>query len=191
MSFSELNYRHKVWSIVISDDYQFNNDQSKDQIDDQQNENDHLNIDHTDSHQIEITPVEIPVSVGLMRIPAKPLPLPEVLKLLEDLPDAELIAPPPYLEVQVSISGPEPSLKTSIETAVRGKQVRLARITPVYPEKTTDEKDSIATPELQDIHPLDIFSRRYRELYDTDIPQELVVLFNEIAGEAERENITQ
>lgn len=199
MSFSELNYRHKVWSIVISENHQ---------------SGDHQIIGHQDGghqgagheagdHLIDITPIEIPVSVGLMRIPSKPLPLPEVLKLLEELPDApytvangqsgasseaEPNAPPPYLEVLVSISGPEPTLKTSIESAVRGKHVRLARITPVYPEKLMDEKDSIVTPELQDIHPLDIFSRRYRELYDADIPEDLLVLFTEVADESERED---
>lgn len=178
MSFSELNYRHKVWSIVISDDYQ--------------------NI----GHQIEITPVEIPVSVGLLRVPAKPLPLTDVVKLLEALPDtmsngaAEGAttqgnvpenAPPPYLEVLVSINGPEPSLKSTIETAVLGKQVRLARITTVYPERTADAAEGTDTPELQDIHPLDIFRRKFGELYNSEIPAELVTLFNEVAEEADRE----
>lgn len=197
MSFSELNYHHKVWSIVISEDHQ---------IAGQQDVN-HQGAGHKGArHQIDITPIEIPVSVGLIRIPAKPLPLPEVLKLLEELPEAhnsgtngqrgasteaEQKTPPPYLEVLVSISGPEPSLKTSIETAVRGKHVRLARITPFYPEKTAAEMESSATLELQDIHPLDIFSRRYRELYDADIPQDLIVLFNEVIGEAEREDDTR
>lgn len=213
MSFSELNYKHKVWSVLISDDHKNDNTHIENQ----------LTVGHitgvgtgdniqSKNHLIEITPIEVPVSVGLLRIPSKPLPLPEVLKLLDELPDVAITgalisngtavengldgqkvipaeqAPPPYLEVQVSINGPEPALKSSIEAAVRGKQVRLARITPFYPTREAAGQDMPNNPELQDIHPLDIFRMRYNELFDVDPPGELVELFNEVAAETERED---
>lgn len=163
MSFSELNYHHRVLMVDIDDD-----------------------------HRVTTTAEEIPATVTLLRIPAKPLRLQEVLSLLVALPDAS--GDPktaPYLEVLVSITEPEPSLKSLIETAVKDKQVRLARITPVYPQNNRPESPQLKADELHDIQPLDIFKRRYFELFHTDIPDDLVKLFNEVTDEAYQKEAAQ
>lgn len=152
MSFSEINYKHKVFIIDIETEF-----------------------------NPVITTVEIPVTTGMMRIPLKPLPLKDVLPLLEALPEAQPnMHEAPYLEVKVLLTEPEPTLKTTIETALKEKFVRLARISVSYPANDSKDEAEITGDELDTISPLDIFKRRYTEIYNEDIPVDLVRLFNEI-----------
>ncbi|MBW6932369.1 exonuclease SbcCD subunit D C-terminal domain-containing protein, partial [Salmonella enterica subsp. enterica serovar Weltevreden] len=70
-----------------------------------------------------------PRPVELMRVPPTPRPLEQVLDALRaldlpPLPDALQ----PYLQVRVTLDGPEPTLRAKVEAALDGKPVRLARI---------------------------------------------------------------
>ena len=72
-----------------------------------------------------VTPVHVPRPVQLLRVPATPAPLDEVLAALEALELDHL--PPqahPYLEVRVLLDGPEPGLRARVEAALEGKPVR-------------------------------------------------------------------
>jgi exonuclease SbcD len=157
MSFSELNYKHQV---VI--------------------------FDITEGRTGEIGLCEIPVTTALLRVPAKPLPLAEVQEQLLQLPEAgEDLSTAPYLEVRVLLEGPEPALRHKVETALAGKHVRLAKIDVRYPSGETEEEGAttVSAGQLQELNPLDIFRQIYRADYNSDIPEELVTLFNQVLQE--------
>jgi exonuclease SbcD len=159
MSFSENNYTHKVYIADISS-----------------------------SNEIQVSVEKIPVTVNLLRIPKEPLPITNILPLLESLPDAqEEIDDAPFLEVRVLMNEPEPSLKSSIENAVKGKHVRLAKISVTYPASSEFKDNDFRSDDLEQVKPVDIFKRRYNEVYKNDIPDELVDLFNVVYEEVNQQ----
>lgn len=154
MSFSELAYKHQV--IVFELNEEISNLKS----------------------------IEIPVFVPLQRIPAAHQPLHEVLALLEQLPAADNdLKTAPYLKVNVLLESPEPSLRHKIETALIGKKVRLARIHPIYPASKEKTNEFITQEKLNELKPLDVFSNIYQSRYNTEVPEEILRLFQQAAQE--------
>jgi len=157
MSFSEINYKHQV---VI--------------------------FDITEGKIGDVTLAEIPVTTALLRVPARPMPLTEVLEQLQQLPEAgEDLHLAPYLEVRVLLEGPEPALRHKIETALTGRHVRLTRIDVRYPtsDDTSEASATVSADLLQELNPLDIFRKTYKEDYNNEAPEELVDLFNQVLQE--------
>jgi exonuclease SbcD len=157
MSFSEINYKHQVVVVELQGEIARN-----------------------------ITAVPIPLTVNLIRIPAKPKPLIDALAELSRLPDTgeeNKMELAPYLEVRVMLEGPEPSLRHKIEMAIANKFVRLARIDVRYPAATGQEAQSFSINELNDLAPGDVFKKIYKSKYNTEIPPELELLFNEVLTE--------
>lgn len=133
-----------------------------------------------------IRPIEIPVSVPLMRVPSVHSSLPEVLDAILQLEEVE--GDPnthPFLEVRVLLDGPEPGLRHKIETALAGKNLRLAKIDVRYPKSTSEETDhKTADPEqLLNLQPLDVLQKVYQNKYSTPIPEELIKLFQQVTQE--------
>ncbi len=155
MSFSEIRYNHQVMYVEI----------------------DNGKTVFTES-------LEIPVSVNLLSIPVKPMPLEQVIDELEKLPGNEMGNEPyPYLRVRVLLEGPEPSLRYEVEKALENKAVRLAKIEVTYAGREASGKGGVVSPDtLQKLQPLEIFSRKYQTLYGDAIPEELTTLFNEVVS---------
>lgn len=154
MSFSELNYKHQV--IVFELDEEIS----------------------------ELKSIEIPLSVPLQRIPQTPLPLHEVLGLLDNLPimDNNLRAAP-FLEVRILLDGPEPALRHKVNTALQGKRVRLAKIDVKYPVSTLQATELFTPDELSELQPLDVFDKVYKSRYNSDVPHDILQLFRQVAEE--------
>lgn len=154
MSFSELNYKHQV--IVFDIDQEISN--------------------------LEV--IEIPIFVPLQRIPLNHQPFHEVIALLEQLPEMDSATETtPYLEVRVLLEGPEPALRHKVETALAGKKVRLAKIDVKYPA-TTQESQELITPEkLNELQPVDVFGKVYQARYNSEVPTEIMQLFQQVAQE--------
>lgn len=157
MSFSELNYKHQV--IVFDlEEQEINNLKS----------------------------VEIPVSVALKRVPSVHSSLTEVISALQQLPAAGTDPQSaPYLEVRVLLDGPEPGLRHKIETAVNGKDVRLAKIDVKYPSANTTggNATTITEDSLRELQPKDVFEQVYQSRYNNTVPAELLQLFNKVTQE--------
>lgn len=158
MSFSELNYKHQV---VVFD----------------------LNTKGIQNLQS----LEVPLTVSLLSVPSKHSRMETVLEALRQLPNAA-DSPPgkaPYLNVRVLLDGPEPALKHSIENALEGKDVRLAKIDVRYPSVNVQGEGTMLTPEnnLDDLNPLDIFTKAFTAKYSTDAPETLIELFNQVTVE--------
>ncbi len=92
-----------------------------------------LRIDLDGERVAAIEAVRVPRFVDLLRVPAAPAPVDEVLAALAalELPDGPIEAQP-YLQVRVLASGPLPGLRQRVDDALAGKPVRLARIEVVH-----------------------------------------------------------
>jgi exonuclease SbcD len=154
MSFSELNYKHQV--IVFELDEEIS----------------------------ELKSIEIPLSVPLQRIPQTPLPLHEVIGLLDNLPIMDNnLQTVPFLEVRILLDGPEPALRHKVETALAGKRVRLAKIDVKYPASTLQAPEFITPDELSELLPIDVFGKVYHSRYNIDVPNDILQLFKQVAEE--------
>ncbi|MCV9926250.1 exonuclease SbcCD subunit D C-terminal domain-containing protein [Flavobacterium sp. LS1R49] len=154
MSFSELNYKHQV--IVFELDEEISNMKS----------------------------LEIPLFVQLQRIPLTSRPLSEVIALLEQLPAMDTTPETaPYLEVRVLLEGPEPALRHKVETALVGKKIRLAKIDVKYPESTHQATEFITQEKLNELVPLEVFTKIYQSKYSTNVPEDILQLFQQVDQE--------
>jgi exonuclease SbcD len=157
LSFSETDYQHQV-----------------------------LRIDLDGCAAREVAGIRVPRAVQLLRVPAAPASLEEVLATLEalELPDAPEHARP-YLEVRVLLERPEPGLRSQIEAAIAGKPVRLAKIEPTRKVTTAAPvEDAMTLDQLAQLKPDDIFRRLYQQRYGEDAPGEQLTAFTELMLEA-------
>ncbi|MGV8899195.1 MAG: exonuclease SbcCD subunit D C-terminal domain-containing protein [Burkholderiaceae bacterium] len=155
MSFAEVGYPHQV-----------------------------LRVDLNGETVADITALPVPRAVELLRVPKQPAPLEEVLTALAalELPGNQDMQRQPYLEVRIRLDAPESGLRARIETALEGKQVRLAKIETSFTPKIAPGVDSAAPSleQLERLQPDDIFNRLYRSKYDADAPRELRAAFAEL-----------
>jgi exonuclease SbcD len=149
-------------------------------------------VDLADGRATAITPLPVPRAVPLLRIPATPAPLKDVLAALValDLPDLPVHARP-FLEVRVLLDAPEPSLRAQVEAALEGKPVRLAKIEPTRKASTQQEADAVLTlGQLAQMQPDDIFRRLYKQKYDADAPHEQLSAFAELMLDGGHDGVT-
>ncbi|QYG08534.1 exonuclease SbcCD subunit D C-terminal domain-containing protein [Janthinobacterium sp. PAMC25594] len=151
LSFAEVNYRHQVLCLDI------------------------------DGEQLrEVRVIEVPRAVPLLRVPATPAPIAEVLAQLAalDVPDSPAEAQP-FLEVRVRLDAPEPGLRTRIETALDGKSVRLAKIETSSAARSS-APENMTLDQLGQLQPDDIFRRLYQQKYAKEAPPELLSALAEL-----------
>ncbi len=164
LSFTEKDYRHQVVKVELR---------------------------QGQAHSIESLPV--PRFVDLLRLPAESLPLADVLEHLEklQLPTAEPWQQP-YLEVRVRLDVPEPGLRSRIETALKGKPVRLTRIDPRYPERSQDPRTRIAPSldAIERLQPEDVFMKLYQQRYVSAPSAELLAAFHELLTASAEESVS-
>ncbi|MCR6642405.1 MAG: exonuclease SbcCD subunit D C-terminal domain-containing protein [Sporocytophaga sp.] len=156
MSFSERNYKHQVITFEIENERVKN-----------------------------IQGIEIPMAVSVLSKPAKHAPIEEVIMELNKLPDAgENREISPYLEVRVLEDKPDPARRHKIEQAIQGKHVRLATINVKAP--TTISTEQVNTDEqqkLDELNPVDVFSKIYTYTYGNPVPADMLQLFNQVTQE--------
>ena len=151
MSFAEKHYHHGVVKVTLDEGW-----------------------------AVEIEKLEYTPLVRLLSIPATEAAAPdEVLDELRglELPEDE---PMPYLEVKVKLSEPEPMLRQQVEEIPEGKPVRLARIVSFYRQAAEGSvEEEVLTAGLQEMNPLQIVKATFENSYQTEMPEELVNLFQE------------
>ncbi|MDR1335552.1 MAG: exonuclease SbcCD subunit D C-terminal domain-containing protein [Tannerella sp.] len=122
--------------------------------------------------------------VELWSIPQTPRPLPDVLDAIDSLPDGEITPRSPYLEVNVRITEPEPSLRHRVEEALQNKSVRLARIAAVTPRQQ-NEPEAFTFERLQTIRPLDMATDVFRRRFGgEEMPDGMRTLLQTVIREA-------
>jgi len=153
LSFAEVGYQHQV-----------------------------LRIDIDGAAVREIVTLPVPRAVELLRVPAKPAPLAQVLEELAAL-DVAPMEPEqqPFLEVRVLLDAPEPGLRTRVEAALDGKPVRLAKIETSSAARSASIDDDVMTlDQLEQLKPDDIFRQLYRQRFDNDAPPDQLSAFAEL-----------
>ena len=142
-------------------------------------------IDLEDENAINIEPLLIPVTIKLLRIPAKHANINRVIQELIELPDAttEDRSMSSYLEVRVLLDSPEPALRHKIETIIEKKDVRLARIDVHDPNKTGEADPAQSIEELNNLAPADVYKKVYQKKYQNEPAPELTAFFNEVVQE--------
>ena len=156
MSFSEKNYKHGVDLIRLEN-----------------------------GSMVEYKRLSLEPLARLISLPKEPKPLSEVLEEIAELPDGEVTASSPYLELKVLITEPEPSMRTQIETALKEKAVRL---TAANPFKLTDEREArvVSYEELKNISPMDMAEDIFRSKYGGEMPEAMKRLLLSVIQEAEQ-----
>lgn len=157
MSFSETNYRHQVIVFDVENDI------------------------------IEgLRTIEIPVAVPLKKIPSVHSSLVEVLSSLQQLEEFEGdLHTAPYLEVRVLLEGPEPGLRHKVETALSGKNFRLAKIDVRYSTSGTksDGNAVVNSEQLNELQPFEVLRKVYESNYHNPVPDDLQKLFQQVTQE--------
>lgn len=157
MSFSEIHYQHQVLVVEL--------DQGKFQ---------------------SVTPVLIPRFVELQRIPAKPIPIEEVLGTLQqqawpELPDDQQA----YLQVRVLLDKPEPALRSKVEQALDGKAVRLVKIESTYQRQADgNQSQELALADVNKLQPEDVFLRLYQQKYGNTPSINLLAAFRDLLSQS-------
>jgi exonuclease SbcD len=153
LSFAEVGYQHQVLLVEVEDE-----------------------------RVGAITPLPAPRAVPLLRVPARPAPLAQVLEELAALAPAP--AEPhaqPLLEVRVLLDAPEPGLRARIEAALDGKPVRLAKIETSSAAREPGQLDPAMTlDQLAQLKPDDIFKRLYAQKFGNDAPADQLSAFAEL-----------
>lgn len=151
MSFAEKHYRHGVVMVTLDEGW-----------------------------AVEIKKLEAPLLVPLLTVPAAGAASPDsVLAELRNLPEPGGEAP--YLEVKVLLDEPEPMLRQQIEEELAGKHYRLSRIVSVYRTADPTFADEEATGVgLKEMSPLQIVQSTFERTYQTEMPAELIGLFQEV-----------
>jgi DNA repair protein SbcD/Mre11 len=132
-----------------------------------------------------VQPLRVPRSVEVLRIPSgAPAPLAEIEALLAGL---ELAPEPPperfpFLELRVLLPQPEPSLRQRIDSALRGKPLRLLKLSVFYPQ---EGRSASPHPEarLEALSPQQVFQQCYHRQYAAEPPPALSGLFEELLAE--------
>ena len=132
----------------------------------------------------KIERIEFNPPVKLLSLPKEPRSLSEVLNELELLPDGEVTVESPYLEIKVSITEPEPSMRHQIEEALKGKSVRLARIAAITTRRER-ESQIMTYEELQAVNPLEMAQEVFRSRYDNEMPDEMAKLLQSVIREVQ------
>ena len=153
LSFAEVGYQHQV-----------------------------LRIDLAGDTVHEIVPIAIPRAVQLLRVPAKPALIGQVLEELAalDVPDAPT-EEQPFLEVRVRLDAPEPGLRARIEAALDGKPVRLAKIeTSSAARGSVLDAEVMTLDRLEQLKPDDIFRQLYQQRFGNEAPPDQLSAFAEL-----------
>jgi exonuclease SbcD len=140
-----------------------------------------------------VTPLLIPRSVNLLRLPGRSAaPLAELLPRLAELPDASAVpaAAWPYVEMNVLDDGPDPTRRRQIETALENKAARLAAVRLHPPVRSTDSEFAASgqtmpgaprdAASLQLLDPVALASDYFRQRYGEDASPDILSCLREI-----------
>ena len=131
-----------------------------------------------------IEPVSVPRVVEMLKVPASPAPLEQVLEELtalevEDAPREQQ----PFLEVHVRLDKPQALLREKVMQALEGKAVRLAKITPHYRQQV--QQDSLQHRRLSDVSPQQVFALSWAQKYDGEPDAAMAAAFDSLLNQVE------
>lgn len=135
------------------------------------------------TRRIELIPIE--QTASLVRVTADADDFDGMLEKLRSLPEGEVGAESPYVEMRVSVSAPEPELRRRIEEALAGRSVRLTRIEAVA--TGCADADAAVSPDLQGISPMEMALEIFRRRYSGDMSEGMQNLLGQAIAEAQQQ----
>lgn len=125
--------------------------------------------------------IRIPTVVDILRIPATPAPLDDVLAELNALSLNELPHnQQPFLEVRVRLEKPEARLRERILAVLADKPVRLARIHIEYSGHGLGMADQMTSVPLDSLSAKEVFELCYQRQYASSPDEDLLGCFEEL-----------
>jgi len=141
-------------------------------------------VDFAHGKLIDTQSLVIPRRVELLKVPAQPEPLPQVLAQLKQLALEPLDSvQQPLLEVNVLLEKPQSMLREQIVKALEGQSVRLVKITTHYLDKQQNSVRKL-TDNLDQIKPEQVFKLKYQQQYNNDVPPRYLNAFNELLAKS-------
>ncbi len=148
-----------------------------------------LCVDFEGPALVAVRPVQVPRATRMLRLPEEgPLPLEQVLEILDALAELDPDTPPwrrPFLEVSVAVDGPEPTLRSAVEKALEGKAARLVRLNVARTEAGEALADGLEGADLLDLDPAEVFQRRWSREHPGAPPIELRRAFDALLAAVE------
>ncbi len=112
----------------------------------------------------------------------------EVLQRISTLEDGDIGELSPLLRVRISLSEPEPALRSELERALEGKAIRLAIAEAELPKEVNSEnKDSRSWEKLKEVTEIDVAEMLYRQYYNDPMPEAMKALLIEAINEVHEE----
>lgn len=133
----------------------------------------------------QLTRIAFDAPVQLLSVPSVPKPLTEVLEELKKMPDGEVNAFSPFLEVKVLLTQPEPSLRFQIEEALKNKAIRFASA-PLTRQQADVERKKISYEDLKTINPMEMAEDVFMKQYGTNIPDDMKSLLLNVIRDVTR-----
>lgn len=135
-------------------------------------------IELFEDRAIDIKHLKFESTIKLLSIQAKPIP--EIIQELKNLPNGDIDSFTPFLEVNVLLDRPLPSLRHDIEEAVKGKAVRLMNVITKRNDNQLQPNLTLSHEDLKKINPQDIAKEIYQNKYNSAMPQDLELLLNDV-----------
>ncbi len=139
----------------------------------------------TDSESIYIELTDTEHTAELVRISTDSDGVEDMLSQLRHFPEGTPDATSPFLEVRVSVTAPEPSLRYRIEEALKGRKVRLARIEAIEPHPT--EGPTATLSDLRKVNPMGLALEIFEKRYGTAMPRQMQTLLSRVIDLAQQE----
>ncbi|NDV60755.1 exonuclease SbcCD subunit D C-terminal domain-containing protein [Bacteroides sp. 519] len=142
-------------------------------------------IEIQDGQLTQMERVNFDPPVRLLSLPDEPRILVEVLEEIANLPDGDIVAASPYLELKVLITEPEPSMRNQIEEALQNKSVRLTSAVP-FRLKREGDLQTFTYEELKTINPMKMAEDIFASRYGNEMPNKMKTLLQSVIEEAQR-----
>ncbi|MFK7930341.1 MAG: exonuclease SbcCD subunit D C-terminal domain-containing protein [Myxococcota bacterium] len=138
-----------------------------------------------------ITPIRVPRTVDLLRVPASgsedlTTVLAKLAALPVALPDDTHREAWPFLEVHVRLPEPQPALAAEIGEVLADRRVRLARLATHY-TGTGDTLGTDVAPDLSALRPEEVFLRCWNSTFQSDPEPALIECFHELLDQVRQE----
>lgn len=146
-----------------------------------------ISVVHVSPGKCHVSEVPIPRPVTFLTVPANgDAAIEAVVAELEGLTLDEALprALHPFLEVTVTIDGPEPHLQARILAALDGKPVRLTRIVRQLAALPEADAPPLSGEALAELQPEAVFAALYNTRYQSAPPEELTAAFAQLLVEA-------
>lgn len=183
VAYTALGHLHKAQRVGCRDNVRYSGSPLPMSFAEKNNRQSVCEIDIDDSGtRIYTIPFDAPVK--LLSIPSTPQPLDIVLEELSTLAGGEASETSPFLEVRVSVTTIDPAMRQTIEEAISGKDVRLARIEAVSKRESNEAASVMTYEDFKNTEPIDIMKDIYRKEYEEEMPDNLESMLREVIKEA-------